>query len=52
MCLFVFDSDDAVGVYHDVVKAKEMEGEDDLVEFVVMEGWLVVVNGGQKNGGG
>jgi hypothetical protein len=49
--LLIFDCDDAVGVYNDVIIAKEMKGEDDVVEFTVTEGWLVVINGGQNSGG-
>jgi hypothetical protein len=32
---FILDGDNAVGVHHDVVETKVMEGVDDVVEFVV-----------------
>jgi hypothetical protein len=35
-----------VGIYHDVVIVKVVEGVDDIFEFVVKEGRLAVINNG------
>jgi hypothetical protein len=49
--LLVFDCDDAVGVHNNVVEAEEVKGVDNVAEFVVEKGWLIVVNGGRNSGG-
>jgi hypothetical protein len=51
VCLFVFDGNDAVGVYNNVVEAQMMKRVDNVTEFVVEKGWLVAINGGRSSGG-